>query len=74
MYVCAPCVYCVCAVQKRVLDPLDLELWVAVNSNVDAGSQTQVLCKNNCSQALSRLFSPLCNSVLDKTLSGNKAI
>lgn len=40
MYICAPCVYCACGVQKRVLAPLGLELWVALNSDADAGSQT----------------------------------
>lgn len=53
MHVCLHVCMCTTRVQEpleeNVLEPLDLELWVAVNPNTDAGSQTQVLCKNNCS-------------------------
>jgi hypothetical protein len=42
--------YCVCGthgVQKRTLDSLQLELWMAVSHHVDAGNQAQVLNKSS---------------------------
>lgn len=33
--------------QKRVCDPLELELWMAVSPDVRAGNPTRVLCSND---------------------------
>lgn len=47
-------------VQKRALDPLELELQVVVNHHVLTGKWTQVFCKNSqCSYPLSYLPSPI---------------
>lgn len=32
--------------QKRALDPLEVELWMIVNHQVNGGNWTQVLCMN----------------------------
>ena len=31
--------------QKKITDPLNLEVWMVMSYHVDAGDQTQVLCK-----------------------------
>ena len=47
-------------VQKRVLDPLELELQMGVSHHVGAGNWTEVLYKSSqCSELLNQLFSPL---------------
>lgn len=46
MYMCKPQV-CSAHGQKRVLDPLDLELQIVMNHHMCAGNYTQVLCKSN---------------------------
>lgn len=48
-YVCV-CTPCACTLgahrsQKRLLDPLELRLWMIVNHHV--GAKNQFLCKNN---------------------------
>ena len=37
----------VCGGQKRALDPLELELKMAMSYHVGAGNQTWVLCKGS---------------------------
>lgn len=45
--------------QKRALDPLELELQAVVRQELDAESQTSVLCKSSvCCKPLSRLSNP----------------
>ena len=47
--------------QKRVLEPVELRLQMVVSHHVDAGNQSQVLCKSSqCSYPLSpmSLISP----------------
>jgi hypothetical protein len=34
-----------CRGQKRMLDPLELELWMVVSHHMGAGNETQALCK-----------------------------
>lgn len=46
--------------QKKVLDPLELELWVLVSHYVGAGNRVQVLCKSNKS---SKPMTCLCWSI-----------
>ena len=36
-----------CEGQNRVLDSLELELWMAVNQHVGSGNWIQVFCKSN---------------------------
>lgn len=36
-----------CGGQKKTLDPMDLKSQIVVNYCVDAGTQTQVLCKSS---------------------------
>lgn len=45
IYLCAPCACLVSRGQKKVLDPLNLKLQTSVGHCVDAGNQTQVICK-----------------------------
>ena len=45
-----PC--CAHREQKRVLDPLELELWIVVSHYVGAGNHIQVLCKRSQSVLL----------------------
>lgn len=42
IYVCVPhiCLPGVCESQERVVDPLELELWMVVNHTVDIGNGT----------------------------------
>jgi hypothetical protein len=55
-------VFCMCVpteARERASDPLKLGLQMIVCSCVDAGSQTQVLCKSSkCSSPLTDLSSP----------------
>ena len=47
MHICI-CTVCVtCEGQKRVLDPLELELQMVMNQHVGARNQTQVLIRTN---------------------------
>ena len=56
IHLCTMCMPGACRGQKRVLDHLELELQRVVNHHVDAGNQTQFLCKSNkCSSLLSHL-------------------
>ena len=60
MYVCVPCACLMSESQKRMSDPLGLELQVVVSYHVDAGSWSQVLCKSNkCSLLLSHHSGPV---------------
>lgn len=47
MYVCALCVCSAYRGQKGALDPLELKFQVVLSCHVDAGSQTEVLCKSS---------------------------
>lgn len=47
MCLCTTHVLNACRGQKRILDPLELELWMLVNLCVGTGIQTRVLCKSN---------------------------
>lgn len=57
VYLCTTCMQCLWK-QKRASDPFDFQLQVVGSSHVGAGSQTQVLCKNKCSQVLTYISSP----------------
>lgn len=46
MYVCAPYVYNASIIQKKVLDPLQLELQMAVSYHMHAGTRTRDYCMN----------------------------
>lgn len=59
MDACAPCVLCACGVQRKALDPRDLELQVAVSRHVGDGHWAWILKKS--SQPLSCLSSPWVN-------------
>lgn len=57
MYIWTTCILDAHEGQKRVLDVLELELWMAVSHHVGSGNQTPVLCMSSQhSQLLSCLF------------------
>lgn len=47
-----------CRGQKRALDPLDLEFWMAVNNHVDVGTQARALTKNSKCSLSTQLSGP----------------
>ena len=66
MYVHVPCVFLMPSEARRVFDPLELELQMAVSHPVGAGNRTHVLWKSNqCSKLLSH-FSSLLTKVTCK--------
>jgi hypothetical protein len=49
MYVCAVCNPSTHKALMQPLQPLELELWMAVSYHSDTGTQAWTICKNNCS-------------------------
>lgn len=52
MYVCVQCAYSVCRGQKRLLDPLELELQMVVSCHVGVGSNLQMGVSGRAAEAL----------------------
>jgi hypothetical protein len=48
IYVCVLYAYSTHRDQRRVSDPLELELQLSVSCHVGAGNGTRVLCKSSC--------------------------
>lgn len=59
VYMCTTYVSSTLRGQKRVLDPLKMELHIAVSHHLGSGNQTFVFCKSNtCSYPLTDLTHP----------------